>query len=123
MDNYKIIDMESLNLLLKKKHQHYGRFIIEIENLDENKARKFENDLNKFHSSCGCTTGNYFLMVTLITCAAYIFITGEAINNWKIILQGFSILLIAAVLGKFTGKLMDGFKYKKTLQELSYEIL
>ena len=90
--------------------------------MNENKVRKFENDLNKFYTSCGCTAGNYFLITALILGVAYLYITGQAINNWKIIVQGFFILLIAAVLGKFIGKLMDGFKFKKTVEKLSREL-
>ena len=122
MDNYKITGRESLNILRYKKEKRYGRFIIEVADMDENKARKFENDLNKFHASCGCSTGNYFLIATLILFAAYLYFTGQTINNWKIIIQGFFILLIAAVLGKFIGKLMDGFKFKKTVEKLSNEL-
>jgi len=122
IDNYRITGRESLDMLLKKKERRYGRFVIEVENMDENKARQFENDLNKFYASCGCSTGNYFLITTLVLCAAYLYITGRAISNWTIIIQGCFILFIAAVLGKFIGKLLDGFKFKKTVEKLSHEL-
>ena len=77
IDNYRIIGRESLNMLLKKKEKRYGRFIIEVENMNENKVRKFENDLNKFYTSCGCTAGNYFLITALILGVAYLYITGQ----------------------------------------------
>lgn len=123
MDIYKITDSESLNILLRTRERAYGRFIVEVENMDENTKRKFENDLNKFHASCGCSTGNYFLITTLILFTAYHIFTGQSINNWKMILQGFFVIAIAAVVGKFIGKLMDGFKFKKTIEKLSYELL
>ena len=122
MDTYKIIDRESLNVLLRNRVKQYGRFSIEVENMDENTKRKFENDLNKFHASCGCSTGNYFLITTLIIFTAYLYFTGQTINNWKVMIQGFFVLLIAALLGKFIGKLIDGFKFKKTIGKLSYEL-
>ena len=123
MDNYTISGKESLNLLRTKKEKRYARFIIEVENIDENIARKFENDLTKFHASCGCTTGNYFLITTLILGAAYLYLTGQTVNNWKMIIQGFFILLSAAILGKFIGKLMYGFKFKKTVEKLGRQLL
>ncbi len=122
MDTYKITGRESLNVLLKKRGGQYGRFSIEIENMDENTKRKFENDLNKFNASCGCSTGNYFLVTTLILYAAYLYFTGQSIYNWQIIIQGFFVLLTSAILGKFIGKLMDGFKFKKTVEKLDYEL-
>lgn len=122
MDNYIITGKESLSLLRTKKEMRYARFIIDVENMDEDKARKFENDLTKFHASCGCTTGNYFLITALILGPAYLYITGQAVNNWKMVIQGFFILLIAAILGKFIGKLMFGFKFKKTVEKLSREL-
>lgn len=122
MGTYKITDRKSLKELLKKKGRQNRRFSIEVEHLDENTKRKFENDLNKFHSSCGCITGNYFLVIALVLFAAYFYFTGQAINNWKVIIQGFFALSIAALLGKFIGKLIDGFKFKKTVEKLSYEL-
>ena len=120
--NYTITGIESLNALLKRRKGRHGRLIIEVKSLDQNKARKFENDLNKFYASCGCVTGDYFLIATLVLGATYLFITGQALDNWKIIIQGFFVLLIAAVLGKFIGKLIDGFKFRKTVEKLCREL-
>ena len=122
IDNYRITSIESLNALLKKRGERYGRFVIEVKNLDQDKARKFENDLNKFYASCGCVTGDYFLIATLVLGATYLFATGQALNNWKVIIQGFFVLLIAAVLGKFIGKLIDGFRFRKTVEKLYREL-
>lgn len=122
IDNYRITGRESLDPLLKKKEKRYGRFIIDIENMDDTKARKFENDLNKYHASCGCNTGNYFLIIALVLCISYIAITNQPVNNWKSIIQGFLILLIAALLGKFIGTLLDDFKFKKTIKKLYQEL-
>ena len=122
IDNYRITGRESLNILLKKKGRQYGRLIIEVESMDQNKARKFEDDLNKVYASCGCITGDYFLIATLILGATYLSITGQTIDNWRIIIQGFFILLIAAVLGKFIGKLIDSFRFRKTVEKLCHEL-
>lgn len=120
--NYNITDIDSLNKLLKKNGKRYGKFTIDIENMDDIKARKFETDLNKYYASCGCNTGNYFLIATLVLCVAYFYTTGQTINDWKIIVYGFFVLSIAAVLGKFIGKVMDNFKFKKTVKNLSLEL-
>ncbi len=122
--DYKITDIESLNNLLKGKGKGkgYGKFTVDIKYLEDNKARKFETDLNKYYASCGCNTGNYFLIATLVLCIGYIYATGESINNWKIILYGFFVLSIAAVFGKFIGKIIDNFKFKKTVKNLSIEL-
>lgn len=106
-----------------KKGERCGRFTLDIESMDDAKAKKFENDLNKFNGSCGCDTGKYFLIAAFIAYAAYLFITGQPINNWKTIIQGFVILSIAAVLGKFIGKLMRGYQFKKTLNNLYRELV
>jgi len=120
---YKITDRESLNILLTKRKKRYRKFIIEVENMDQTKAKNFENDLNKFHASCGCTTGNYFLSTTLVLCAVYIYITGQTIFNWKIIMKGVIIFLIVAFIGKLAGKLMDGYKFKKTVKNIYQELV
>jgi len=122
VDTYRITDRESLSILLMKKGVRYGRFVVDIENMDDDKAKKFENNLNKFHASCGCNMGQYFLIATLVLYAAYLFMTGQPVNNWRIIIQGFMILLAATVLGKFLGKLMDGYQFKKTINNLYQEL-
>ncbi len=120
--NYRITDKGSLKALLKKKHKRYGKFTVDIEYMEDSKARKFETDLNKYYASCGCNTGNYFLMAALVLFVVHFYITGQTIYNWKIIVQGFIILSIAAVLGKFIGKVLDNFKFKKTVNKLSHEL-
>ncbi|MCZ6593714.1 MAG: hypothetical protein O6943_02240 [Bacteroidetes bacterium] len=120
--NYNIIDKGSMETLLKKKHKRYGKFTVDIEHMEDSKARKFETDLNKYYASCGCNTGNYFLVAALVLFVVHFYITGQTIYNWKIIVQGFIILSIAAVLGKFLGKIIDNFKFKKTIKNLSLEL-
>lgn len=123
VDTYRITGRESLNVLMMKKGERYGRFILDIEGMDDAKAKKFENDLNTFYASCGCDTGNYFLIATFVSYAAYLFITEQPIHTWKIIIQGFVLLSVAAVLGKYIGKLMDGYRFKKTISNLYQELV
>ncbi len=123
IDNYRITGRESLSMLRIKKGERYGRFILNIEDMNDVKAQKFENNLNKFYASCGCNTGQYFLVTALVLYAAYLFTTGQPIHNWKIIIQGFIILLAASVLGKCIGKLMDGYRFKKTVNSLYRELV
>ncbi len=120
---YKITDRESLNMLLTKRKNRYRKFKLDVDNMDETKAKNFENDLNKFHASCGCATGKYFLITTIVLCAVYIFITKLPINNWKIIMQVGTVFLIVAFIGKLTGKLTDARKFKKTIKNIYQELV
>ena len=120
---YKITSRESLNILLTRRKNRYQKFIIDVDNMDETKAKNFENDLNKFHASCGCATGKYFLSTSIVLFATYIFITELPINNWKIIMQGVTVFLIVAFIGKMVGKLKDSYKFKKTIEKLSHELI
>ena len=119
---YRITGRESLNILLTKRKNRYQKFIMDVANMDEIKAKNFENDLNKFHASCGCTTGQNFLRTSLVLCVAYILIKELPINNWEIIMQVGAIFLIVSFIGKLAGKLMDGYKFKKTVEKLSHEL-
>ena len=123
IDSYRITGRESLSMLRTKKGERYGKFILDIQNMDDVKAKKFENDLNKFYASCGCDTGQYFLVATLVLYAAYLFVAGQPINNWGIIIQGFIILSAASVLGTCFGKLMDGYRFKRTINTLYQELV
>ena len=123
MDTFKITGKDSLNILLRKRVGTFRRISIEIENIDEPTKQKFENDLNKFHASCGCSTGNYFLITTIILITIYLLFTGQTIINLKTIIQCFCALIFTAIFGKFTGKLLDRYKFKKAIQKLSYGYL
>ena len=120
---YKITGKESLKILLTKKKNRYQKFIMDVDSMDETKAKNFENDLNKFHASCGCATGKYFLSTSIVLFATYIFITELPINNWKIIMQGVTVFLIVGFIGKLAGKRMDGNNFKKTVEKLSHELI
>ena len=123
-DNFRITGRESLASLLKKNTRtEYKRIIVAVEHMEETKARKFENKLNKYYTSCGCSTGNYFLVTALVLCIIYLYFTDQALNNWLIYAQVFAVLLIAAVGGKLIGKLVDGFKFKQTLNRLNQEFI
>lgn len=120
--SYTITSSDSLKILLTKKKNRYRKFIVDVKNMDESRAKNFENDLNKFHTSCGCATGQYFLSTSLVLCALYICITKLPVINWRIITAGVTAFLIVAFTGKITGKLIDGYKFKKTVEKLSYEL-
>lgn len=90
--------------------------------MEEIKAKKFENDLNKFHGSCGCETGKYFLSTSIVLCAAFISYIKLPLNDWEIIAKGIALFLIVAFIGKFIGKWMDRLKFNKTIEKLSYEL-
>ena len=120
---YSITGIESLQTLRTKRRKRYNKFIIAIENIDETKARKFENDLNKFHASCGCNTGNYFLSTSMVLCAIYFLVNGFPAVNWKLIAEILSALAAVALIGKIVGKILDGRKFNKTVEKLYQELL
>ena len=120
---YIITGIDSLQMLRTKKKNQYKKFVIASEKIDETKARKFENDLNKFHASCGCNTGNYFLSTSIALCAIYFLITGLPDINWKLIAEILSVLAIIATIGKITGKILDGKKFNTTVQNLYQELV
>ena len=120
---YIITGIDSLQMLRTKKKNQYKKFVIASEKLDEIKSRKFENDLNKFHASCGCSTGNYFLSTSIVLCAIYFLVTGLPGINWKLIAEVLSVLAIIAIIGKITGKMLDGKKFNKTVQNLYQELI
>lgn len=119
---YKITGKQSLELLMKGIKVNVNRFVVEADSLNELQRRKFENELNKYYSSCGCTTGNYFLVTSLILCLIYVLASGVDISNWKIIIEGFLILFAASVIGKFAGKFADRLKFRKTVVRLNGEL-
>lgn len=119
---YIITGKDSLNILFTKRRKRYRKFNVQVKGMDDIKAKNFENDLNKFHASCGCTTGNYFLSTTIILSFVYITFTKQTLFNWKIVIQVFFIYLFAAFIGKLIGKLMDSYKFKKTIVNLYHEL-
>jgi len=123
MSPYLITGIESLQTLRTKRKNHYKKFIIEVENFNETKARKYEIELNKFHASCGCNTGNYFLSTSLVLIAIYFLIIGFPEVNWRLIAEIFSFLFIAALIGKVTGKLLDRKRFNKRVENLYQELL
>jgi hypothetical protein len=120
---YVITDIDSLQLLRTKKKMQYKKFVIVHEKLDANKTQKFENDLNRFHASCGCNTGNHFLSTSIVLCAIYFLITGLPDINWKLIAEILSVLVLIAVIGKVAGKILDGKKFNKTVENLYQELI
>lgn len=119
---YIITGKDSLNTLFTKRTKRYRKFKMEVKGMDDIKAKNVENNLNKYHASCGCTTGNYFLSTTIILSLVYIIFINKTLFNWKIFIQVFFIYLIAAFIGKFFGKLMDNYKFKKTIENLYHEL-
>lgn len=119
---YKITNRESLILLLTKRRKRFRKFVVDIETLQESKSKRFENDLNKYHGSCGCTTGNYFLSIAIVLSAIVIYIWRMPILNWKIITPVILIYVLVGIAGKLTGKLVDAHKFKKTVKDLFQEL-
>jgi hypothetical protein len=119
---YTITDRKSLDFLLTKRRKRYRKFVVAIESLEDPKAKYFEDNLNKYHASCGCTTGNHFLSTAIVLSAIVIFIMKVPVLNWKMIIPIILLYLVVGITGKITGKVMDAYKFRKTVESLFREL-
>ena len=122
-NTYLITGIESFQVLRTNRKKQYKKFVIVSEKLDDTKARNYENDLNKFHASCGCNTGSHFLTTSIVLCTIYFLVTGLPSINWKLIAEILSVLAFMAFVGKITGKILDSKKFNKTVENLYQEFV
>lgn len=115
---YLITGVESLHMLRTKRKKRYKRFVITSDRIDKTTAQKFENNLNRFHSSCGCNTGNHFLSTAIVLGALYFLVNGFPDINWILIAKIISGLALIALIGKITGRIMDAIKFDRTVEDL-----
>ena len=91
-----------------------------IQSMSLNEKQKWEKRINRNYNACGCITGEIFVVlgITTIIMAVIFKPFGNISPNGKFFLFSGGILLVLALLGKFTGLLYSHFLLKHDLISL-----
>ena len=115
--NYVINNKTSLEKLENDKSLKQKIRKIKIE-LDSSKDfSNYERQINRHYFSCGCETGSFTVLATLIV--GYFLWANDVAPTiwvwWKVLI----ILVLSSLFGKIVGLLISHMKFRRLLRELS----
>lgn len=88
------------------------------QDLDPETRSDFEKRLNGHYFACGCDTAALFIVIAIVGSLTLIVAGGaDNLGKWSWLL-GFLLVLVAAALGKFVGKLRAERQFRQVVAEL-----
>ncbi|CAN5253039.1 hypothetical protein BH09BAC6_BH09BAC6_21680 [soil metagenome] len=111
-----IDNIEALNLLLEQRK--IQRFTFNFPWLSDTENEHWQRLLSKYYYACGCETGTFFLLSSIIAVAVYFTLKQTADSYYPItlgkVLWALLFICTTSGIGKAAGLAFAKYRFKKT---------
>ncbi len=117
---YIIQSRTDLNFLktFKSLFYKYNEVKFEIDSIDLEFKKDWENKINRYYKSCGCGEGKVFVLLFLLIGIGNLYFQNSFYFSISNLISVFITCLIGAFIGKAYGKFMAFIQLKKVVNQL-----
>jgi hypothetical protein len=99
--------------------KRYTRVNLNLEGMDADKQKTYEEKINRFYGACGCGEGKFFVLLGFLTFIGYSYSKSSLQFTWLNAGKGFLFCLAGAAVGKLFGLYRAHLKLRKVIREMN----